>query len=100
LSEKIEGFVIEGETGSFLDAGNRWREVPVCDAYVHTLDAIEGIREALHFCRNKPRRMYRALKNTEGKTLLLTGTAISFYVVSGGNRPYVEGDCTQLITTT
>gem|GEM_PF-2390369 len=44
--------------------------------------------------------MYRALKNTEGKTLLLTGTAISFYVVSGGNRPYVEGDCTQLITTT
>jgi hypothetical protein len=95
LSGKIEGFVIEGDTGSFLDAGNRWREVPIGDAYVHPPEAIEGIREAMHRARNKPKKMYQAVR-IEGGTILLTGRPISFYVSSGRDRQFV-GDC-QLTT--
>jgi len=97
LSEKIEGYVIEGEKNSFLDGGNRWREIPVREAHVHPASAIEEIREAFHYCRNKPRRMYQALR-LDGVTFV-TGTSISFYVVSGGNQPFV-GDCAQLTTET
>ncbi len=95
LSEKIEGYVIEGEKGSFLDGGNRWREVPVREAHVHEASAIEEIREAFHYCRNKPRQMYQALC-LSGVTFV-TGPPISFYVVSGGSQPFV-GDCAQLTT--
>jgi hypothetical protein len=95
LSGKIEGFVIEGDAGSFLDAGNRWREVPIGDAYVHPPETIEGIREDMHHARSKPKKMYQAVR-IEGGTILLTGRPISFYVSSGKDRQFV-GDC-QLTT--
>ncbi len=95
--ESTAGFVIEGEKGSFLDAGNRWREIPVNQAHVHTPEAIEAIREAFHHCRNKPRCMYQALRTTDGVTLLLSHTAISFYVAVSGSGQCLVGDCEQLI---
>jgi hypothetical protein len=91
LSGKIEGFVIEGEKGSFLDAGNRWREIPIGNAHVHAPETIEGIREEFHHCRNKPKRMYQAV-HIDGGTILLTKRPISFYVVSDRDDQFV-GDC-------
>lgn len=97
MPKAVEGFVIERE-GSFLDAGNRWREIPVSEAHIHACESIEGIRESFHHCRNKPQRMYRAIKDAEGKTQLLTEAPISFYVASGDDRIFV-GDCARLTTT-
>ena len=91
------GFVIEGEKGNFLDAGNRWREIPVSRAHVHPPEAIEAIREAFHYCRSKPRCMYKALRTSEGITLLLDDNAISFYVVVAARDAHsLIGDCAHL----
>lgn len=97
MAESIAGFVIEGEKGFFLDTGNRWREIPVNAAHVHPPETIEVIREAFHYCRNKPRCMYKALRTGEGITLLLDSNAISFYVVAAKDdtRTFI-GDCARL----
>ncbi len=95
--ESTAGFVIEGEKGSFLDAGNCWREIPVSRAHVHPPETIEAIREAFHYCRNKPRCMYKALRTGEGITLLLDSNAISFYVVAAKDGTHaLIGDCARL----
>ncbi len=94
--ESTAGFVIEGEKGNFLDAGNRWREIPVSKAHIHPPESIEAIREAFHYCRNKPRCMYQALRTTDGVTLLLSHTAISFYVAVSGGGQQLIGDCARL----
>jgi hypothetical protein len=94
LSEKIEGFVIKGDEGSFLDEGRLWREIPVRDAPVHLPETIEDVRQDMHHCPNykKPKLMYHAIR-INGVTII-TGPPISFYVVSGGSQPFV-GDCAQ-----
>lgn len=97
-SERVIGFVIEGEQGFFLSAGNAWREVSVSAAHVHDSNEIEKIREAFHRKRNKPQKMYDAVRE-ENITTLLTGIPIAFYVSPGSstvpNRKFV-GDCYQL----
>ena len=95
MSKTIDGFVIEGDKGYFLDGQSCWRKVPVSKAHIHAPDAIEAIREDFHSCRNKPSRMYQAKRNIAGETVLVTGTPLSFYAMLGDDRPFV-GDCVQL----